>query len=352
MDLTNSGLKEEHIDDMIREGFGIGRVIKEHKERYEIRTGDSVIHAEITGNLRYSASERSDFPTVGDWVKFQSIDDDLGIIIEVLPRKTKIERKAVGKYGETQIIGSNIDVAFIVQSVGQDFNLNRMERYLVLCYSSGIEPIILINKIDLILEKELVDLLSAISSRTDHIKVIPISSVNSRGLQDLKGAIAPNYTYCFLGSSGVGKSTLINELLGLSSLKTQEVSSSHNKGKHTTTHRELIELPNGSIVIDTPGMREVGIVDNSDGVRDTFQQISELVDKCQFRDCTHTVEKGCGILEALESETISWAAYENYQKLKREQERFSQSKREKRASDKSLGKMYKAILKEKRDRKF
>jgi ribosome biogenesis GTPase len=352
MELTNSGLNNELIEQMIQEGFEIGRVIKEHKERYEIQSGDVILQGEITGNLRYSASERSDFPAVGDWVKFQSLDDQLGIIIEVLPRKTKLERKAVGKYGETQIIAANIDIAFIVQSVGQDFNLNRMERYFVLCHSSGIKPIVLLNKVDLIEERELEELITLISSRTDHIKVIPVSSVSGRGLDEVRNTMKPNFTHCFLGSSGVGKSTLINGFLGASFLKTQEVSTSHHKGKHTTTHRELIQLPDGSMVIDTPGMREVGMVDQSDGVTETFQQISEVADNCQFRDCTHTVEKGCAVLEAMEDELISRSAYENYQKLKREQERFSHSKREKRAADKSLGKLYKSIQNIKKKRKF
>ncbi len=244
-------------------GFELGRVITEHKERYLVQTDTGVFTAEITGNLRYSARSREDFPAVGDWVKLIVTDTETALIQGILPRISKLERQAVGKYGEIQIIATNIDHAFIVQSVGQDFNLKRMERYLTLCHSSGIKPLILLTKTDLISDEEVKNLVEVIRNRIKEIPVIPISSKTLSGFDELRRSLKEFKTYCFLGSSGVGKSSIVNQLSGVEIQKINSISSITNKGKHTTSHRELVILPNKSIVIDTPGMREVGMTDNT-----------------------------------------------------------------------------------------
>jgi ribosome biogenesis GTPase len=321
----------------------VGRVIVEHKERYVVQTLQGAFKAEITGNLRYSASQRQDFPAVGDWVKLTMMDEETAIILEVLPRFSLFERRAVGKTGESQIIATNIDLVFIVQSVGHDFNLNRMERYLALCSSSGIDAIILLTKTDLSGSSEVAGLVSETESRIKNIPVVAISNETLNGFDRLNELMEPYLTYCFLGSSGVGKSTIINHLLGNELLKTSSISSSTNKGKHTTSQRELIILPNKSIVIDTAGMREIGMTDNEEGIELTYDQITDLSHHCRFHDCTHTNETDCAVLDALEKGGLSEAVYENYQKLKREQAHFSSTAADKKRKDKELGKLIKSF---------
>lgn len=341
-ELGYTGQIAELLDPLNLDSSQLGRVIVEHKERYEVQTLQGAFKAEITGNLRYSASQLQDFPAVGDWVKLTMMDNETAIILEVLPRFSLFERRAVGKTGESQIIATNIDLVFIVQAVGHDFNLNRMERYLALCRSSGIDAIILLTKTDLVSGPEADNLVSETESRIKDTPVVAISNETLNGLDRLNKLMEPYLTYCFLGSSGVGKSTIINHLLGDQKLKTSSVSSSTNKGKHTTSHRELIVLPNKSIVIDTAGMREIGMTDNQEGIELTYDEITDLSTHCRFLDCTHTSETGCAVLEALESGKLSEEVYENYQKLKREQAHFSSSAADKKRKDKELGKLIKA----------
>ncbi|MCG6187857.1 ribosome small subunit-dependent GTPase A [Maribellus maritimus] len=334
------------------EDFQLGRVIAEHKERYVVQTSEKTFNAEITGNLRFSAQGREDFPAVGDWVALLTYDADAAIIHKILPRFSMLTRQAVGKYGEIQIIAANIDVAFIVQAVDRDFNLNRMERYLSLCNHSDIQPVILLSKTDLADKMQLEETIIKIQKRVKNTPVLPLSSETKDGYEQLEQFFEPFKTYCFLGSSGVGKSTVVNHLAGSEVLKTSAISSSTQKGRHTTSHRELIVLPNKSIVIDTPGMREIGLTDNADGIELTYDEISELAKQCRFNDCSHTSEKGCAVLRAVEDEMISEAMLENYKKLLREQLHFSSSVKEKRQKSKERGKMIKAILNEKKRDKF
>lgn len=330
----------------------LGRVIVEHKERYILQSAEGTFNAEITGNLRFSAASRADFPAVGDWVKFTKMDEQNVIIIEIYPRYSVLERQAVGKSGEVQIIASNIDCAFLVQAVGHDFNLKRLERYLSLCYSSNIEPIIILSKIDLIPNNEIESLLQQISERIKDVHVIAVSCETKVGFKELELKMEAFQTYCFIGSSGVGKSTIINHLSEDEILKTGAISASTNKGKHTTSHRELFVLSNKSIVIDTPGMREVGVTDQSQGIEMTYDQITELAQQCRFGDCTHTNEKGCAVLESIDNGDLSEDVYDNYQKLKREQEHFSSTVYEKRQKDKEFGKMIKTVLNQKKRNKY
>ena len=327
------------------DAIDVGRVISEHKERYVVKTGDKEYDAEIIGNLRFSAESRTDFPAVGDWVAISEYDDDKALIHAVYRRKTTIARQAVGKQGEKQIIAANIDYAFIVQAVDRDFNINRIERYLTICHTSRVTPIIILNKIDLISKASLSSLISAVQKRIRQVPIYAISNASQKGLEVLKECIEKGKTYCLLGSSGVGKSSLLNSLSGKELMKTNTISTSSNKGRHITTHRELIVLENGGIIIDNPGMREVGIADSTEGLEITFEKILELSKSCKFKDCTHTTEIDCSILDAVESGEIDQASYENYLKMEREKAHFESTVAEKRKKDKQFGKMIKKYKK-------
>ncbi|MEQ8525056.1 ribosome small subunit-dependent GTPase A [Gracilimonas sp.] len=331
--------------------YELGRVIIEHRDRYSVQTPNNTFQAEITGGLRYTAESKSDLPAVGDWVKLSVFDDKSAVIHEIFPRFSILERQAVGKFGEKQIIATNVDVAFIMQAVGHDFNLNRLERYLTVCTASSIKPIIVLSKIDLIGREEINQLTKSIKARIKDILVYPISNQTLSGYEKLKKTIISGNTYCILGSSGVGKSSLTNNLLQKQKMDVNSVSESTSKGKHTTSHRELIVLPEGGVLVDTPGMRELGITGGSEGIEHTFGKISILAKNCSFNDCKHMEEPGCAVLEALESGELDQASYENYHKLKREQAHFSSTIAERRAKDKKQGKLYKRIQEEKRKRR-
>ena len=330
----------------------LARVLVEHKDRYVVGCQFGNLKAEITGNMRYSAESRTDFPAVGDWVKIIPMDEELAAIVEILPRNTVIERQSVNRKSEKQIIASNIDLAFIVQSVGHDFNINRLERYFAICLESGIEVVIVINKIDLIDEAELGKIIDRLNARFQNPKVLAISGLTSKGFEAIYEVLEQGKSYCFLGSSGVGKSTIINHLKGEDILKTNEVSESTNKGKHTTSHRELFVLDNGAIVIDTPGMRELGIVDQEVGIENTYDLIFELSKNCRYKDCTHTNEAGCAVIKAVEDGELPEEVFQNYHKLKREQRHYESTVKEKREFFKKQGKMFKAIKIERNKRKF
>lgn len=334
------------------ESFDVGRVISEHKERYMVKTAQKEYNAEIIGNMRYSAHQRSDLPAVGDWVAISEYDEDKVLIHAVYPRKTIIERQAIGKYGEKQIIATNIDYAFIVQSVDRDFNINRIERYLTICNTSNVKPIIILNKIDLIDDTELTKLITAVKERIKQVPVIAISNESQKGIERLKERLEKGKTYCLLGSSGVGKSTLLNNLLGKQLMKTDAISENSNRGKHVTSHRELQVLDNGGILIDNPGMREVGIADSTGGMEITFDKITELSKNCKFKDCTHTTEIDCAVMAAIENGEIDESSYENYLKLEREKEHFESTVAEKRRKDKDFGKMIKNYKKNKNLKKY
>jgi len=346
IDLEN--YRKEHGLDSL----DIGRVISEHKERYVVRTADNEYDAGIVGNLRYTAQNRSDFPAVGDWVAISAYDENKVLIHAICPRQTIIERRAVGKHGEKQIIATNIDYAFIVQAVDRDFNINRIERYLTICNTSGVGAIIVLNKIDLINDVELNGLIEKVKERIKNVPIVPISNENQHGYNNLKDTIKKGKTYCLLGSSGVGKSTLINNLSGRQQMKTSTISSSTNKGRHVTSHREMVVLENGGILIDNPGMREVGIADSSGGLETTFDKIMELSGNCKFKDCTHTDEIGCAVLEAVENGEIDASSYENYLKMEKEKEYFESTAAERKKKDKDFGKFMKHYKKIRKSNKY
>ena len=343
---------ENYRNDQGLDSFGIGRVISEHKERYIVKTSDKENEGEIIGNLRFSADNRSDFPAVGDWVAISEYDEDKVLIHSVFPRTTILERQSVGKQGEKQIIAANIDFAFIVQAADRDFNINRIERYLTICNTSNVKPLIILNKIDLVEDTELTKMIANIKDRIKQVPIFTISNETRIGIERLKASIIRGKTYCLLGSSGVGKSTLVNNLLGIQLLKTNSISPSSNKGRHVTTHRELLVLENGGILIDNPGMREVGIVDSTDGLEITFETIVKLSKECKFKDCSHTTEIDCAVKSALESGKIDKSSYENYLKMEREKDHYESTVAERRKKDKDFGKMVKNYIKNKNQNKY
>jgi ribosome biogenesis GTPase len=325
--------------------FKVGRVSSEHKERYTVKTIEGDYDAEIIGNLRYSSSSREEFPAVGDWVAVSEYDDGKLLIHKVYSRKTILERSAVGKLGERQIIATNIDFAFIVLSIDRDFSVNRIERYLTICYNSNVEPIIVISKIDLIDKTELTQIVESIEKRIHKAPIVKISNETQYGIDTLKGLVDKGKTYCLLGSSGVGKSTLINSIVGDSYMETGEIGSATNRGKHVTSHRELILLEKGGILIDNPGMREVGITDMTEGLKMSFEEINKLSKNCKFTDCTHIHEKDCAVLSAVDSGDIDSESYENFLKMMREKDHFEATEVEKRRKGKDFAKMVKEVKK-------
>ncbi len=326
--------------------FEIGRVIAEHKERYVVKTLNGEFEAEITGNMRFTAKSREDFPAAGDWVALTAYESGFAIIHKILPRFSTIKRQAVGQFGEVQIIATNVDYAFLVQAVDRDFNINRLERYLTICYASKVNPIIVLSKIDLANEQQVFGIMENIKGRIKNVPVIAVSNESLDGYDTLKKTIEKGKTYCMLGSSGVGKSTLINNLSGKALMRTDTISQHTNKGRHVTSHRELIMLENGGILVDNPGMREVGIADAASGLEITFDRIVVLSQNCKFKDCSHTREISCSVLEAVEKGELDKTSYENYLKMEREKAYFESTVAERRKEDKEFGRFLKNYKKE------
>ncbi len=333
--------KAQHLED-----FEPGRITAEHRERYIVKTVKGDYEAEITGHLRFTAKNREDFPAVGDWVALSIFEPDFAVIHEIFPRNSLIKRQAVGNFGEVQVIAANIDYAFLVQAADRDFNINRLERYLTICNAAKVSPLIVLTKTDLTDESRIKEIKAQIHNRIQNVPVLAVSNETKKGYDDLLSTIQKRKTYCMLGSSGVGKSTLLNNLSGSSIMKTGNISVSTRKGKHVTSHRELIVLENGGILIDNPGMREVGIADAATGLETTFEQINSLAENCKYNDCTHTSETGCAVIEAVENEVLDEHSYENYLKLEKERTHFESSAAEKRKKDKDFGKMVKNFKKD------
>lgn len=325
-------------------GFLMARVVVEHKGVYKIRNESGEYFAKVTGKHMFEASTREDYPAVGDWVAYEQLSDDQAVIRGVLPRRTVIKRK-YNRKDEDQIIAANVDVAFVVESVDRDFNLNRFERYFSFAKDGGVLPAIILNKVDLFSAEELNVRILQLRERFKEIPIVLTSVLSDEGLQTLRATILEGKTYCFLGSSGVGKSSLINKLLKKDILRVDDVSASTGRGKHTTTNRELYVLEGGGIVIDNPGMREVGMTDVADGIDSVFDDLSVLAKECKYVDCTHVHEPDCAILALVQSGDLNKEKYANYITLKKEAAHFELSTLEKREKERHFGKYIKSAKK-------
>jgi ribosome biogenesis GTPase len=344
-DLGYRSVFDDYIQDNNLKGLCVGRVVAEHKERYVVRTPECEYDTEIAGNMRFTALSREDFPAVGDWVAMSCYGDDFAIIHSVFPRQSLLSRRSPGRSGEVQIIAANVDFALLVQALDRDFNINRFGRYLTICNSSGITPLIVLSKRDLISAERLAEVLSDLSKAFPSIPVVVVSSETMEGYAELQALLKKGKTFSLLGSSGVGKSTMINNLSGSNMLETNSISEFYGKGRHVTTHRELIVLESGVILIDNPGMREVGIVDSGRGLEQTYDAIADLSASCKFKDCTHTTEAGCAVLKALETNELDIAFYDNYIRLQKERTFHDTTVAEKRKKGKQLSKIIKDYYK-------
>jgi ribosome biogenesis GTPase len=330
----------------------IARVTTVNKDNYTIDNGKGEVSAEVTGKLIFSADSPLDYPATGDWVFAKYFDNDsFAIISEIVPRKSVLKRKTSGKKIEFQLIATNIDTGLIVQSLDNNYNLRRLERYLVMINQSNIQPVVLLSKSDLLPASEIDKKVDEIHALNPDIRVLPFSNEDNTKLKNVKELLAPRKTYCLLGSSGVGKSTLINNLLDEVRLKTHNVREKDGKGRHITTRRQLIKLKNGAMVIDTPGIRELGNFAVDTGIYGTFDEIAELSNQCRYNDCSHTQEQGCSILAALKDGIISLERYQNFVKLNKESAFYEMSYLEKKRKDKKFGKFVKSVLKEKKYRR-
>ncbi len=314
----------------------VGRVAAIKGFRYEVVTNQGVHQAELLGKLQAIESEHQ--PKVGDWVNF-ILYDDTAFINEVLPRKNQLYRKAVGKASAKQVLATNLDNAIIIQGMDNDFNLNRLERYVVQIIGCGIKPIIILNKSDLVPNPDV--FVEEVRKLGRETQVFVCSVKTGDGIPEILDQVfIPGSTSVLIGSSGVGKSSLTNLLFDENVASTAEISSATQKGKHTTTTREMFVLKNGGIIIDTPGMREFGLgFDEDVDLSEQFPVIDQYAGECRFNDCSHTSEDGCKVIEALENCDIDPVVYENYHKLVKEQRRFQLSQHEKRRQGKQFEKM-------------
>ena len=329
----------------------IARVITVHKNSYTINNGKGEVSAEVAGKLTFSADSPLDYPATGDWVLAQYFDNNsFAIISEIVPRKSILKRKTSGKKIEYQLIATNIDTGLIVQSLDNNYNLRRLERYLVMVNESDIQPVVLLSKSDLLPINGIDKKVTEIQALIPDTRVVPFSNKDHTLLKLVKELLVPWNTYCLLGSSGVGKTTLINNLQDEVRLKTNNVRGKDGKGRHITTSRQLIKLKNGAMLIDTPGMRELGNFAVDIGIHSTFDEIAELSKQCRYNDCSHTLEQGCAILAALKDGIISQDRYQNFVKLIKESAFYEMSYIEKKRKDKKFGKFVKSVMKHKKYR--
>jgi len=340
---------KNRVDDEKISSHYVARIVSVHKDSYTLTKGGEEIFAELSGNLLYSAESAIDLPTSGDWVYADFYDDDThAIIYGVFPRKTLLKRKTPGRKVDFQLVAANIDVAFIIQSLNENFNLRRLERYLVMVNEGRIEPIILLSKCDLMSKEEISKIKEKVLYISPHTIVLEFSNLSRENIYSIINLLKSGFTYCLLGSSGIGKTSLLNSIIGNEEFETQSVSNIQSKGRHTTTTRQLVQLESGAMIIDTPGMRELGGISVDDGLDDTFSEILEVSQRCKFSNCSHTGEKGCAVLSAIETGELSEQRYQNYLKMKKESEFNQASYFEKRNRDKSFGKMVKSVMKNKK----
>ena len=343
---------QEQLVSKKMDGLTVARVTEVQKGACLVLDGETTQDAKMTGRMRHQAKSKLDYPTVGDWVLVKDFDQDFGTIQQVLKRKTELKRKTAGRTTRYQLIAANVDTAFIMQALGAGYNLPRLERYLVMVNESGIEPIVLLSKSDLLSETELSNILKTFNERLPNVRVFVFSNLDKTGLDEVLALFKSQKTHCIIGSSGVGKTTLINQLLSEEEeLFTLPVREKDGKGLHSTTWRELIVLDNGALVIDTPGMRELGQLDVNEGINETFDDITALAAHCRFNDCSHVDTLGCAVIAAVEKGEIAQARYNNFVRLMKEAAFHDQSQLEKRDQDKKLSRFYRSVQAPNRKRK-
>ena len=342
----------DNVDPADLNQFDIARVMAVHKDSYIINDGEKDVFAELIGKMVFNADSPMDYPAVGDWVLATFYDENtFSIIHNLLPRKSLLKRKTPGKKIDFQLIAANIDVAFIVQSLGDNFNLRRLERYLVMVKESNIEPVVLLSKSDLLDAENIASRIAEIHGIMPFLHIQPFSNENESGLKEIKDLLALAQTYCLLGSSGVGKTTLLNNLIGEAVFTTKAVREKDERGRHATTSRQLIMLDCEAMLIDTPGMRELGNFSVETGIDETFSEITALAKQCRFNDCSHVNEKGCAVIEAVENGQVPEKRYQNYIKIKKESMYHEMSYLDKKQKDKQFGKLIKTVMKQKKNRR-
>ncbi len=328
-------------------GFEPARVVRQHRDLATLVTAAGELAAEVSGRFRRDARGPADFPAAGDWVAVRAVPRGRALIESVLPRRGAFTRKAAGEAVEAQIIAANIDTVFLVSGLDGDFNLRRIERYVTAAWSSGAAPVIVLNKAAL--RADLEDVAAATAAVAPGVPIVTAAAREDGGLDGLAPFLVPGTTIAFLGSSGVGKSTMINRLLGEERFATTAVSDAEaGRGRHTTTSRELVRLPGGALLIDTPGLRELGLWADDEGLDKTFGEIERLAARCRFPDCSHENEPGCAVRQAVEAGTVAAERWESYLKLRRELRFLELKKDEKtrRKSEKAAGRDFAARLKE------
>ncbi|MBC7960043.1 MAG: ribosome small subunit-dependent GTPase A [Vallitaleaceae bacterium] len=296
------------------EGMKVGRVIIDHNNVFQVVTEDGEIVVELSGKVLRGENGRTK-PSVGDWVVLQKREDKW-LAEDVLPRKSKFSRKMAGNDTLEQIVATNIDTIFIVSSLNHDFNLRRLERYLIVAWDSGATPVIILSKSDLCEDAD--EKIEAVEEIAPGVQVHSISALEAEGMEQLKQYLGEGKTIALIGSSGVGKSTLLNTLAGEELLKVSGIREDDDRGKHTTTHRQLVLLPSGGMILDTPGMRELQLWQADEGIDHVFSDIQSLADQCKFTDCKHESEPGCAVLSAISSGIMKSDRLESYIKLKKE----------------------------------
>jgi ribosome small subunit-dependent GTPase A len=333
-------LKQESV----HKNLSCGRVCVVHRTCYEVISENGLFQCELTGNMMYGKSD-FELPCTGDWLIFQPFDDYKGVIVDMLPRERTLYRKKSGTIADKQAIASYVDKAFIVQSLDDNFNVRRAERFMVQILEEHIKPVLILNKADLGVDRQKID--EAIKHIARQTPVFLTSIHCFETICRLRESIVESETVVFVGSSGVGKSSLINALCEKSVLLTSDISLSTGKGRHTSTRREMVLLDNSGVLIDTPGIREFGLtVDNPDSLAEMLE-ISDYAESCRFLDCTHVNELGCAVLEAINNGTLDRKVYESYLKLRREAWHFSTSEHEKRKKGKSFSKLIDEVKKRK-----